>query len=35
MKIEHYHINDIKLSEMFQEQGYITYTERGDMYCVR
>ena len=35
MKIEHYHINDIKLSEMFQEQGYITSTERGDMYCVR
>ena len=35
MKIEHYHINDIKLSEMFQEQGYITYTERGDMYCIR
>ena len=35
MKVEHYHINDIKLSEMFQEQGYITFTERGDMYCVR
>jgi len=35
MKIEHYHIDDIKLSKMFQEQGYITYTERGDMYCVR
>ena len=35
MKIEHYHINDIKLTEMFQEQGYITFTERGDMYCVR
>ena len=35
MKIEHRHIDDIKLSKMFQEQGYITYTERGDMYCVR
>ena len=35
MKIEHYHINDVKLSKMFQEQGYITFTERGDMYCVR
>jgi len=35
MKIEHYHIDDEKLSKMFQEQGYITYTERGDMYCVR
>ena len=35
MKIEHYHIDDIKLSKMFQEQGYITSTERGDMYCVR
>ena len=35
MKIEHYHIDDEKLSKMFQEQGYITYTEKGDMYCVR
>tara|TARA_B100000575_G_scaffold290529_1_gene294396 strand:+ start:823 stop:1365 length:543 start_codon:yes stop_codon:yes gene_type:complete len=35
MKIEHAHIDDIKLSKMFQEQGYITYTERRDMYCVR
>ena len=35
LKIEHYHINDVKLSKMFQEQGYITFTERGDMYCVR
>ena len=35
MKIVHYHINDIKLSEMSQEEGYITSTESGDMYCVR
>ena len=35
MKIEHYHIDDVKLSEMLQEQGYITYREREDMYAVR
>ena len=35
MKVEHDHIDDIKLSKIFQEQGYITYTERGDMYAVR
>ena len=35
MKVEHFHIDDEKLSKMFQEQGYITYREKGDMYAVR
>ena len=35
MKIEHIHIDDEKLSKILQEQGYITYREKRDMYAVR
>jgi len=35
MKIEHHHIDDIKLTKILRDQGYVTYTEGRDMYCIR
>ena len=35
MKIEHFHIDDIKLRKTLEDQGYIVYTESRDMYAVR
>ena len=34
MKIEHFHIDDIKLRKTLEDQGYIVYTESRDMYAV-
>jgi len=34
MKIEHAHVDDVKLRKTFEDQGYIVYTEENDLYCV-
>ena len=35
IKLEHKHIDDIKMAKMLEKQGYIVYTERKDMYAIR
>ena len=35
IKIEHHHIDDIKMKKMLEERGYIVYTEGRDIYAVR
>ena len=35
IKLEHKHIDDIKMAKMLEKQGYIVYTERADMYAIR
>ena len=35
IKLEHQHIDDIKMAKMLEKQGYIVYTERKDMYAIR
>ena len=35
MKVEHAHVDDVKLRKTFEEQGYIVYTESMDLYAVR
>ncbi len=34
MKVEHAHVDDVKLRKTFEDQGYIVYTEENDLYCV-
>ena len=34
MKVEHLHVDDVKLKKIFEDQGYIVYTEENDLYCV-
>ncbi len=34
MKVEHAHIDDVKLRKTFEKQGYIVYTENNDLYAV-
>ena len=34
IKLEHKHIDDIKMAKMLEKQGYIVYTERADMYAI-
>ena len=34
MKVEHAHIDDVKLKKTFEDQGYIVYTEQFDIYAV-
>ena len=34
MKVEHIHVNDLILKTIFEDQGYIVYTEERDMYAV-
>tara|TARA_Y100000768_G_C23763398_1_gene579687 strand:+ start:147 stop:695 length:549 start_codon:yes stop_codon:yes gene_type:complete len=35
IKMEHYHIDDIKMKSMLEKKGYIVYTESRDLYAVR
>ena len=35
IKMEHKHIDDIKAVDILQAQGYLTWTEREDIYAVR
>ena len=35
IKLEHQHIDDVKMAKILEKQGYIVYTERKDMYAVR
>ena len=35
IKLEHHHIDDIKMKKMLEERGYIVYTEGRDIYAVR
>ena len=35
IKLEHHHIDDIKMKKMLEERGYIVYTEGKDMYAIR
>ena len=35
IKLEHFHINDIKMKSLLEKHGYIVYTENRDMYAVR
>ena len=35
IKLEHQHIDDIKMAKMLENQGYIVYTEGKDMYAIR
>ena len=35
IKIEHHHIDDIKMKKMLEERGYIVYTEGRDIYAIR
>ena len=35
MKVEHAHVDDVKLRKTFEEQGYIVYTEENDLYAIR
>ena len=34
MKVEHAHVDDVKLKKTFEDQGYIVYTEQFDIYAV-
>ena len=35
IKMEHKHIDDIKAVDILQSQGYLTWTEREDIYAIR
>ena len=35
IKLEHQHIDDIKMAKILEKQGYIVYTEGKDMYAIR
>ena len=35
IKLEHHHIDDIRMKKMLEERGYIVYTEGKDMYAIR
>jgi len=35
VKIEHFHIDDINMKRILEEQGYVVYVERNDIYAVR
>ena len=34
IKMEHAHIDDINMKRILEEQGYVVYTERDDLYAV-
>ena len=34
IKLEHKHINDVKMKTLLEMQGYLVYTEREDMYAI-
>ena len=35
IKLEHHHIDDLRMKKMLEEKGYIVYTEGKDIYAVR
>ncbi len=35
IKMEHYHIDDVKMKNILEEQGYVVSVERRDLYAVR
>ena len=35
IKLEHKHIDDIKAVGLLQDMGYLTWTEREDIYAIR
>ena len=35
IKLEHHHIDDVKMKSLLEKQGYIVYTEQRDIYAVR
>ena len=35
IKLEHFHIDDVRMKQLLEKQGYIVYTEDRDMYAVR
>ena len=35
IKIEHKHIDDVKAVDILQSQGYLTWTEKEDIYAIR
>ena len=35
IKMEHMHIDDINMRKILEEQGYVVYVERCDIYAVR
>ena len=35
IKLEHFHINDIKMKSLLEKRGYIVYTEDRDIYAIR
>jgi len=34
IKMEHFHIDDINMKKILEEQGYIVYKEQADLYAV-
>jgi len=34
IKMEHFHIDDINMKRILEEQGYVVYTERADLYAI-
>ena len=35
IKLEHFHIDDLRMKKLLEEKGYIVYTEGRDIYAVR
>ena len=35
IKLEHHHIDDIKMKKFLEDKGYVVYTEKRDMYAIR
>ena len=35
IKLEHHHIDDLRMKKILEERGYIVYTEGKDMYAIR
>ena len=35
IKLEHSHIDDVKMKNLLEKQGYMCYTESNDMYAIR
>ena len=35
IKLEHHHIDDLRMKKMLEERGYMVYTEGRDIYAVR
>tara|TARA_B100001989_G_scaffold33242_1_gene19731 strand:- start:4 stop:552 length:549 start_codon:yes stop_codon:yes gene_type:complete len=35
IKLEHYHIDDLHMKELLENQGYIVYREQRDIYAIR